>query len=121
MQGAPDRSRPPGTSLFLAEHEDGHWMGLGRTFNFWLPNGTEAGDEVADTPEHQANTRSDCHVEPAVDTIPEAPGLDPVHNFMNDTGDSCMSEFTLGQEQRMDEQFSRLRLPYAEDPETALK
>ena len=79
-------------------HEAGHWMGLYHTFR----GGCEAdGDLVADTPA-EADANFDC-VE--VDSCPNDPGLDPVSNFMDYTDDACLTHFTIGQFDRMQEQF----------------
>ena len=42
------------------------------------------------------------------DTCP-APGLDPVHNFMDYSLDTCMNMFTAGQVARMDVAFAKWR------------
>jgi hypothetical protein len=55
------------------------------------------GDGVNDTP-FQALPTSGCPVNQ--DTCPAAPGLDPVHNYMDYSDDPCLFEFTMGQRDR---------------------
>ena len=83
-------------------HETGHWMGLLHTFQ----NGCSApGDEVADTP---AEAEPSFYCETTRDTC-TSPGLDPVHNFMDYSYDSCMNMFTAGQAARIDAAFVKWR------------
>ena len=83
-------------------HEVGHWLMLHHTFN----NGCSAsGDFVADTPK-EAHPQFNCPV--GADTC-AAPGLDPVHNFMDYTQDSCMDMFTRGQAERMSDAWLAFR------------
>ncbi|MEO7943528.1 MAG: zinc metalloprotease [Marmoricola sp.] len=83
-------------------HETGHWLGLLHTFE----GGCDSrGDLVADTAS-EAEPSYEC--ETTRDTCTE-PGLDPVHNFMDYSFDSCMDMLTAGQVRRMDAAFENWR------------
>jgi hypothetical protein len=92
-----------------ATHEVGHYLGLPHTFE----QGCQGhGDYVDDTPA-MATPTSGCPL--GKDTCPE-PGLDPIHNYMDYSYDTCYTQFTRGQATRMQQQYLHWRVKHGYSP-----
>ena len=84
-----------------APHEVGHYLGLYHTFQGGcdVSSCSTSGDLVCDTPAEGTAT-SGCP--DGKDTCPAA-GLDPIHNYMDYSTDICYTNFTPGQDTRMNQ------------------
>ena len=85
-------------------HEAGHWLNLAHTFEGKC---SPTNDFVADTPAQRTPTGG-C---PEGKDTCQSPGLDPIHNYMDYSYDSCYTEFTPGQTQRAQDAWLLYRAP----------
>jgi hypothetical protein len=74
-------------------------------------DGCSPGDLVDDTPAMSSTPGRACDPNVVYDTCPNDPGTDPIHNWMNYTGDDCWEEFTPGQRARMHSAWETYRKP----------
>ena len=86
-----------------ATHEAGHWFGLYHTFQGGC---TTTNDEVSGHPGPGQPRRNGC---PAGRDSCPLPGLDPIHNYMDYSYDTCYNQFTPGQSARASQMWAAYR------------
>jgi hypothetical protein len=90
-----------------ATHEAGHWFGLLHTYDGFSCDGS--GDHISDTPQQKSGTVGCPNL--GRDSCVKKKGLDPIHNFMDDSSDVCLTEFTQGQRKRIVKYWDWYRAP----------
>jgi hypothetical protein len=107
----------PGSSFYpynlghTVTHETGHWLGLQHTFQSGCVVDTAGGDQVADTPAEK-NANFGCpsdRTDSCPGNVGGLAGVDPIHNYMDYTDDSCMNNFTPDQTARMRQMYRLYR------------
>ena len=77
-------------------------------------NCSTTNDGVGDTPAHHEDYNSICNDN--LDSCPDLPGTDPVHNYMNYTNNACRTEYSSGQKDRMHAMVAQYRPSLLDNP-----